>query len=120
MSLRNAEVIQAMGMVGGLLQRWGRDRANMIERQVSASERAATMQSIIKFLRMAMQSVILGIGAYLVINRMTTAGAMFAASLLARACAAAGRTDRRAMARPRLRTLGILPGSRPPPCQPAE
>jgi ATP-binding cassette subfamily C protein len=82
MSLRNAEVIQAMGMVGGLLQRWGRDRAAMIERQVSASDRAATMQSVIKFLRMAMQSVILGVGAYLVINRMTTAGAMFAASIL--------------------------------------
>jgi len=82
MSLRNAEVLQAMGMVGGLLQRWGRDRASMINRQVSASDRAATMQSIIKFLRMAMQSVILGVGAYLVINRMTTAGAMFAASIL--------------------------------------
>jgi PrtD family type I secretion system ABC transporter len=82
MSLRNAEVLQAMGMVGGLLQRWGRDRARMIERQIAASDRAATMQSLIKFLRMAMQSLILGVGAYLVINRMTTAGAMFAASLL--------------------------------------
>ena len=82
MSLRNAEVLRAMGMVSGLLQRWGRDRARMIERQVSASDRAATTQSIIKFLRMAMQSVILGVGAYLVINRMTTAGAMFAASIL--------------------------------------
>jgi len=81
-SLRNAEAIQAMGMVDGLLQRWGRDRARMIERQVSASDRAASMQSAIKFLRMAMQSVILGLGAYLVINRMTTAGAMFAASIL--------------------------------------
>ncbi len=82
MSLRNAEVLRAMGMVEGLLQRWGRDRARLIERQVSASDRAATMQSLIKFLRMAMQSVILGLGAYLVINRMTTAGAMFAASIL--------------------------------------
>lgn len=82
MSLRNAEVLRAMGMVSGLLQRWDRDRARMIERQVSASDRAAATQSIVKFLRLAMQSVILGIGAYLVINRMTTAGAMFAASIL--------------------------------------
>ena len=34
MSLRNAEVVQAMGMMAGLLQRWGRDRNRMIERQV--------------------------------------------------------------------------------------
>ncbi|MFC3206376.1 type I secretion system permease/ATPase [Aquamicrobium soli] len=82
MSLRNAEVIQAMGMTEGLLQRWGRDRARMVERQATASDRAATMHSVIKFLRMAMQSLILGLGAYLVINRMASAGAMFAASLL--------------------------------------
>jgi ATP-binding cassette subfamily C protein len=82
MSLRNWEVVQAMGMMGGLLQRWGRDRGRMLERQVSASDRAATMQSIIRFLRLSMQSVILGLGAYLVIERLATVGAMFAASIL--------------------------------------
>jgi PrtD family type I secretion system ABC transporter len=49
---------------------------------VVASDRAATMQSMIKFLRLSMQSVILGLGAYLVIERSATGGAMFAASLL--------------------------------------
>jgi hypothetical protein len=44
--------------------------------------RAATMQSIIRFLRLAMQSMILGLGAYLVIERLATVGAMFAASIL--------------------------------------
>ena len=82
MSLRNWEVVQAMGMIGGLLQRWGRDRNRMLERQVIASDRAATMQSIIKLLRLSMQSVILALGAYLVIERSTTVGAMFAASIL--------------------------------------
>ena len=82
MSLRNWEVVQAMGMMGGLLQRWGRDRNRMLERQVTASDRAATMQSIIRFLRLSMQSVILGLGAYLVIERLATVGAMFAASIL--------------------------------------
>ena len=80
--MRKWEVVQAMGMMGGLLQRWGRDRNRMLERQVNASDRAATMQSIIKFLRLSMQSVILGLGAYLVIERLTTVGAMFAASIL--------------------------------------
>ncbi|WP_456791932.1 type I secretion system permease/ATPase [Bradyrhizobium sp. USDA 4506] len=82
MSLRNTEVVRAMGMTDGLLQRWRRDRDRMLERQVVASDRAATMQSLIRFLRLAMQSLILGLGAYLVIERMTTAGSMFAASIL--------------------------------------
>jgi PrtD family type I secretion system ABC transporter len=82
MSLRNTEVVRAMGMTAGLLKRWGRDRSRMLERQVAASDRAATMQSIIRFLRLSMQSLILGVGAYLVIERLTTAGAMFAASIL--------------------------------------
>jgi PrtD family type I secretion system ABC transporter len=82
MSLRNSEVVQAMGMTEGLLKRWGRDRSRMIERQVAASDRGATMSSIIRFLRLAMQSLILGLGAYLVIDRSATVGAMFAASIL--------------------------------------
>src|SRR5262245_29140724 len=82
MSLRNTEVVRAMGMTKGLLRRWGRDRNRMLERQVFASDRAAAMQSLIRFLRLAMQSLILGLGAYLVIERLTTAGSMFAASIL--------------------------------------
>ncbi|WMT72029.1 type I secretion system permease/ATPase [Bradyrhizobium sp. Ash2021] len=82
MSLRNTEVVRAMGMTEGLLRRWSRDRNRMLERQVSASDRAATMQSLIRFLRLAMQSMILGLGAYLVIERLATVGAMFAASIL--------------------------------------
>src|SRR5215207_2635859 len=36
MSLRNTEVVRAMGMTEGLLKRWGRDRDRMLERQVAA------------------------------------------------------------------------------------
>jgi ATP-binding cassette subfamily C protein len=82
MSLRNSEVIQAMGMMPGLLHRWSRDRNLVLERQTIASDRAATTASIIRFMRLAMQSLILGIGAYLVIERLTTVGSMFAASIL--------------------------------------
>jgi ATP-binding cassette subfamily C protein len=82
MSLRNTEVVRAMGMTDGLLKRWSRDRNRMLERQVTASDRAAAMQSVIRFLRLSMQSLILGLGAYLVIERLATVGAMFAASIL--------------------------------------
>lgn len=81
-SLRNAEVIQAMGMLPGLLLRWRRDRNRMIDRQQLASDRSAAASSLIRFLRLTMQSLILGVGAYLVIERMATSGAMFAASIM--------------------------------------
>ncbi len=82
MSLRNVEAIRAMGMMAGLLRRWAGDRHATLQRQVVASDRAANVQSIVRFLRLSMQSVILGLGAYLVIERSVTAGTMFAASLL--------------------------------------
>ena len=82
MSLRNAEVVQAMGMMPGLLKRWNRDRFRAIERQVVASDRAATTTSVIRFLRLSMQSLMLGLGAYLAIDRLITVGAMFAATIL--------------------------------------
>jgi ATP-binding cassette subfamily C protein len=82
MSLRNAEVVRAMGMMPGLLQRWDRDRGQARERQVIANQRAAHNASIVRFLRMSMQSLILGLGAYLVIDRLATVGVMFAASIL--------------------------------------
>ena len=86
MSLRNSEAIRAMGMMGGLLQRWNRDRALSMSSQIVANDRASAMQGVIRFLRMAMQSMILGLGAYLAIERMTSVGAMFAASLLLGRC----------------------------------
>ncbi|RAZ80629.1 type I secretion system permease/ATPase [Mesorhizobium atlanticum] len=82
MSLRNAEVIRAMGMIEGLVRRWGRDRGMALRRQGQASDRAALMSGMIRFLRLTMQSLILGLGAYLVIERQITGGSMFAASLL--------------------------------------
>lgn len=82
MSLRNAEVVRAMGMIDGLIRRWGRDRNLALRRQAEASDRAALMSGLIRFLRLTMQSLILGLGAYLVIERQITGGTMFAASLL--------------------------------------
>src|SRR5215471_388942 len=86
MSMRNSEVVQAMGMAEGLLKRWARDRSRMLERQIVASDRAAAMSSLIKFTRLAMQSLILAIGAYLTIERSVTVGSMFAGSILLGRC----------------------------------
>lgn len=82
MSMRNTEAIRAMAMTEGVIERWARDRNRMLERQTVASDRGASMQGTIRFLRLTMQSLILGLGAYLVIERETTAGSMFAANIL--------------------------------------
>ncbi len=81
-SLRNAEVVHAMGMLGDLAQKWIGERQAVLAVQQGAGERAAIVSAIIRFLRLAMQSAILGLGAWLVIERATSAGAIFAASIL--------------------------------------
>jgi PrtD family type I secretion system ABC transporter len=81
-SLRNAEVVKALGMADALIRRWSRDRNRVLDRQTAASDRASAISGTIRFLRMSMQSVILGLGAYLVLQGSTTVGAMFAASIL--------------------------------------
>jgi ABC-type protease/lipase transport system fused ATPase/permease subunit len=75
MSLRNAEVVRAMGMIPGLLQRWNRDRSWAVDRQVVASNRAATNSSIIRFLRLSMQSLILGLARCNRSNKSSAPGA---------------------------------------------
>jgi PrtD family type I secretion system ABC transporter len=81
-SLRNSHIIEAMGMLGGLVERWRRDRNGMLIAQARASERGAALSSVIRFLRLAMQSLMLGAGAYLVIERDVTSGVMFVGMIL--------------------------------------
>jgi PrtD family type I secretion system ABC transporter len=81
-AVRNSHAIEAMGMLDGLLRRWSRDRWGMLAAQAKASDRAAGLLATIRFLRMLMQSMILGAGAYLVIQRDATGGVMFAGMFL--------------------------------------
>jgi ATP-binding cassette subfamily C exporter for protease/lipase len=81
-NLRNAEAIQAMGMLGNVRARWSRFNGELLRQQSIASDRAAVMTAISRNFRIAMQSVILGTGAWLVIEGTATPGAMIAASIL--------------------------------------
>lgn len=82
MSLRNAEVVQALGMFAGVFARWQRDRTRLIDSQARASIKASYLTSLIRFLRLCMQSIVLGVGAYLVIERSLSPGAIFASTVL--------------------------------------
>jgi len=81
-SLRNAHAVHAMAMVPSLVRRWSLDRGRAVERQLTLAERTATLAAVVKFLRMTMQSMVLGLGAWLVLGRSVTPGAIFASSLL--------------------------------------
>lgn len=81
--VRNAEVIQAMGMLGDCLRLWGRENADVLKAQADANDRNAMLTGLSKFLRLCLQISILGWGAYLALQTEVTAGMMIAASIIA-------------------------------------
>ena len=81
-NLRNAEVIEAMGMLNNLRARWHERHQKILALQSIASDRAGTIAAITRFIRLSLQSLILGLGAYLVIKGELSAGGMIAASIL--------------------------------------
>lgn len=80
--LRHAEAAEAMGMVAGLRQRWTALQDKVLALQSLASERAGAVGSYTRFVRLASQSLVLGLGAWLAIDDLITPGAMIAGSIL--------------------------------------
>lgn len=80
--LRNAEVIRALGMLGTLRERWLARQREYLAVIGEAADRGARIGGASRFLRMVLQSGILGFGAYLVLQDQLTAGGMIAASIL--------------------------------------
>ena len=81
-SRRNAEVLVAMGMSGRLTGRWSEANQNYLDGNQRASDIAGGLGAIAKVLRMILQSAVLAVGAYLVINQQATAGVIIAGSIL--------------------------------------
>jgi PrtD family type I secretion system ABC transporter len=79
---RNAETVRALGMTARVSQLWTTLDERQITHQVTAVDAAGTYGSISKTLRFALQSAVLGLGAYLVLQGQATAGVMIAASIL--------------------------------------
>jgi ATP-binding cassette subfamily C protein len=81
-SRRNAEALVAMGMTRRLASRWRETNRRFIATQQKASDVASGFASTSKVLRMVLQSAVLAVGAYLVINQQATAGIIIAGSIL--------------------------------------
>ena len=83
-SLKNAQVIEAMGMLGNIHGRWMKKQKQFLFSQAVASDQAGGYSSLAKFVQLAQSSLLLGAGCWLLINRMFPGGGglMVVASIL--------------------------------------
>jgi ATP-binding cassette subfamily C protein len=79
---RNAEVLQAMGMRRQAALRWREANQKYLAAHEAASDVASGLGGMSKAFRAILQSLVLAVGAYLVINQESTAGIIIAGSIL--------------------------------------
>ena len=77
-----SEMVQSLGMRGAAFQRWQKARAEALSETINSSDLSGTFSATTKTLRMFLQSAMLGLGAYLVLQNELTPGAMIAGSIL--------------------------------------
>lgn len=81
--LRNADLLTAMGLGGPAGRRFHSAHAQLVKAQTRVSDLNGGLGATLRVLRLMLQSAIVGLGAYLVIENQLTAGAIIAASLAA-------------------------------------
>jgi PrtD family type I secretion system ABC transporter len=81
-SMRNAEVLQALGMTNSLLARWRMLQDRVAAMQTGASQSSSTFTAITKFFRQSVQIFMMTLGAYLVLSQQASPGIMIATTIL--------------------------------------
>lgn len=81
-SLRNSEIVRALGMVPGIKANWESNRDVALKHQVIASDRAGSIVAGSRFVRLSLQVIILATGGYLAIQDEISPGTMIAASII--------------------------------------
>jgi ATP-binding cassette subfamily C protein PrsD len=79
---RNAEVVHALGMRRRLALLWSETNQKLLKTQMDVADIAGGLGAVSKVGRMVLQSAVLGVGAYLVIEQEATAGIIIASSIL--------------------------------------
>lgn len=80
--VRNAEVINVLGMQAAFRRKWQDLNDNVIDGSVTLARRSGMFTSLIKFLRLFLQVTMLAVGASLVVQDHLSGGVMLAATLL--------------------------------------
>lgn len=78
----SGDYVVAQGMVGALSDRWLKLQDAAVDQSMRASDWTGSFSSFIKSFRLFLQSAILAVGAWFVLQNEMTAGAMIAASIL--------------------------------------
>lgn len=81
-SLRNAEILQALGMTDRLLNRWRALQDEVASLHDSAGRSGVAFGALTRFVRQTIQIVMLSLGAWLVISQEASAGIMIATTVL--------------------------------------
>ena len=81
-SLRNAEVVRALGMVQGLTSRWIELNERALRAQAQATRSSAALSGTSRFMRQFIQTAMLALGAYIVVDQQVSSGVMIAATIL--------------------------------------
>ena len=81
-NLRNAEVVESMGMLDGIREGWQKGTNRVLMLQARASANYGMVTAISKTIRITSQSLVLGVGAYLVLMEEISPGLMIAGSIL--------------------------------------
>ena len=81
-NLRNAEVVESMGMLEGIRSGWQKATNRILRLQAKASSSNGKVRALSKTLRLMSQSLVLGVGAYLVLMEEISPGLMIAGSIL--------------------------------------
>lgn len=82
-ALRNGEVVRAMGMLPALGAQWGKQRRSAQGKMFQAAEAANIYGSAIKMVRLVVQILVMGLGAYLIMKAEIPAGLLFANMMVA-------------------------------------
>jgi ATP-binding cassette subfamily C protein EexD len=81
-NVRNAEVVEGMGMLAAVTRRWRRHNADVLHYQSMATETSDSIQAIARALQLVLQMAVYGAGAYLVIEHELDPGPMMAGVFL--------------------------------------
>jgi ATP-binding cassette subfamily C protein len=76
------EIIQSLGMRDAAFNRWQQARGRSLEASIAAQDAGGTYSALIKGVRLFLQSAMLGLGAYLVLQGSVSGGVMIASSIL--------------------------------------
>ncbi|MEO1790486.1 MAG: ATP-binding cassette domain-containing protein [Pseudomonadota bacterium] len=79
---RASEIVRSQGMLNPVTERWMAHRIGALQKNMTAVDWTGAFSTFTKAFRLSLQSLVLALGAYLVLLGEITAGAMIAASIL--------------------------------------